>query len=228
MKSAIRSALAALIAFVGASSWFLLGARTIESGAVPPWGTLTLIVGFGCLSFSWKLFAGEPLSRERLDDSEVIALALVALVGGLAGVFLLYLASRSEDQVVKGSLTAGACLALGLAFYMFRQSQRIAYGLLEAGVGMYLAWAKAVDAPGPLVDSAGQPTFVAAVLTASVYLIVRGVDNVMVGWSARKAHAAKATALLPPKERAPLRKVRRHIAVDIRRPERRSTSPPPS
>jgi hypothetical protein len=142
---------------------------------------LRALAGLALVSYGTSIRSGRPFSYWY---------RVKTMGGGLAAVtgtaFIIF-ASESTRPDLKGSLTAVGCLALGLGFYMFRQKQRIAYGVLEAGVGVYLAWAKAAGSSGTVIDFAGQPTFLAAVLTASVYLIVRGIDNVMVGWKARQA-----------------------------------------
>lgn len=96
-------------------------------------------------------------------------------------------ATHAEHSVKKGLIVATACLIAGGVLFAFRLKRRVLYGISEVLVGAYLAYSKGVGAPDRWSDITSDPTFVAAVVTASVYLIVRGCDNVHVGVKAIQA-----------------------------------------
>jgi hypothetical protein len=90
-------------------------------------------------------------------------------------------ATRMLMIAATGSVTA----LLGAAFFMFRLKQRLLYGLTEALAGIAVA-AHRVS----LERDAGLPTdtgFYFAVLTAGVYLVVRGLDNMHQGLKVENA-----------------------------------------
>ena len=63
----------------------------------------------------------------------------------------------------------------GLLFFYFRLRQRFLYGLTEALVGVSIAAHRISNEPGDGLPS--ETGFYIAVLTAGVYLVVRGLDN---------------------------------------------------
>lgn len=71
---------------------------------------------------------------------------------------------------------------------------RMSYGLTEAGVGLYLAWVKWTTTTGPFGDLSKDTAFMTGLLTASIYLVVLGLDNVQTGWKARAKKIADAKA----------------------------------
>jgi hypothetical protein len=81
----------------------------------------------------------------------------------------------------KTKFVVEATLAVGLLLFWFRYKYRMVYGITEAGVGLYVAYGLATKeaSPYPLTD----PAFIPGYLTAAVYLVVRGLDNVHQGVS---------------------------------------------
>lgn len=80
---------------------------------------------------------------------------------------------------------AGATvLALGGIFFWGRLKLRFTYGLLEAGVGVAFAVYKFSQEPKIALPS--DNGFYFAMLTAGVYLVVRGFDNMHQGWKEGK------------------------------------------
>ena len=77
--------------------------------------------------------------------------------------------------------------AVGLALFGIRVKWRVVYGLTEAVVGLLVAGHR-VNANG--VTSADM-ALVLAILTAGVYLVVRGLDNVHQGWKSETDPIAK-------------------------------------
>ena len=73
-------------------------------------------------------------------------------------------------------LSAAAVLALGLALFAIRRRYRSTYGAVEVVIGVVVALTQTVDVlnSGRAIDG----HFVLAMLTAGVYLVVRGLDNV--------------------------------------------------
>ena len=73
-------------------------------------------------------------------------------------------------------LNAAAVLAVGLALFAVRRRYRSTYGAVEVVIGVVVALTQTVDVlnSGRAIDG----RFVLAMLTAGVYLVVRGLDNV--------------------------------------------------
>lgn len=85
----------------------------------------------------------------------------------------------SRDEAVIGAIAITFTLGLGL-FY-FRLRLRSLYGLTEAAVGLAVA-AQRVATVATEVDLTTQDSaFYLVILTAAVYLVVRGLDNVHQG-----------------------------------------------
>lgn len=72
-------------------------------------------------------------------------------------------------------LAGGVTLAVGALFFWFRLRERFLYGLSEALAGAAVAAHRLSIEPGQGVP--GDRGFYFAVLTAGVYLVVRGIDN---------------------------------------------------
>ena len=81
------------------------------------------------------------------------------------------LASRSQFIFWTGLTTIGA----GLLFFQFRLRQRFIYGLTEACVGVLVAMHRVTMEEWPGVPKS--TAFYVALLTAGIYLVVRGLDN---------------------------------------------------
>ena len=138
------------------------------------------------IAWEWRK-AGYP----ALGVSELLAVpfALVGLL--LVGAFYYAIAASLSDlykwlqspSLSRGgaiALAIGATLILGAGLFLFRLKLRAIYGVTEATVGL------AVAAHRVSIESsaaAQDPAFYLALLTAGVYLVVRGLDNVHQGFT---------------------------------------------
>ena len=76
-------------------------------------------------------------------------------------------------------------LAAGYSLFLFRQKKRVLYGFSEVMVGVMVG---VLHGQRVLAGQSGlgSPDFYIAVLTASIYLIVRGFDNMSLGLKSMK------------------------------------------
>jgi hypothetical protein len=102
---------------------------------------------------AWHLLSGIPA-------------AAVAGIGWLHSV-----TTKAWMVVATVSLTA----VTGAAFFIFRLRQRFIYGLTEATAGIVIAAHRMNQEPG--VGLPSESGFYIALLTAGIYLVVRGLDN---------------------------------------------------
>lgn len=113
--------------------------------------------------------------------SEVIYAIYVCLRDILA-----WAESPNAPQALTVIVTVGLTGVLGLALFYFRLRLRAVYGFTEALVGLAAAGRQVMVIAGtPTITGtpAKDPTFYLAVLTAGVYLVVRGLDNIHQGIS---------------------------------------------
>jgi hypothetical protein len=108
----------------------------------------------------------------------LIAIAIALVIGshvGVAAVLALVgggLASWARGDPMRQAVVMLACGAIAWIMYVYRRARRSAYGITEVFVGL-LGCAAACDIPNPI--GAG------FAIAASIYVIVRGADNVSVG-----------------------------------------------
>jgi hypothetical protein len=137
--------------------------------------------------------AAHSIRHRRLPEPVSLGLVLVGGLGG-AAVVMVYLAlglsaydayrfisASALSDTTTVLLVAFATLLSGVALFFFRLKRRCAYGLSETMVGLVVASQKfRADALAP---SGQTPTtlMVLAILTAGVYLVVRGLDNIHQG-----------------------------------------------
>lgn len=112
----------------------------------------------------------------------LIALLLIGPLYYSVGVSLkdLYLWIQSPNLSKNGAMiiTVIITLILGLALFYFRLRARSLYGFTEAAIGLTVAANKvAAENSQSIITS----NFYLAILTASVYLVVRGLDNIHQG-----------------------------------------------
>jgi hypothetical protein len=88
------------------------------------------------------------------------------------------------------ALAAVAFFGIGILFFYFRLRLRSVYGLLETAAGILIGVNKFSG------DTSHSTELVIAILTASIYLVVRGLDNVYTGLTDPKARDPVALALL--------------------------------
>lgn len=95
----------------------------------------------------------------------------VALAGGLlegAGRLAQWAGASTGGKAV----LVGSVLAIGVALYLFRLKLRVMYGLTEVFAALFIAW---YGATASTVTASGVS------LLGAAYIVVRGVDNIMVG-----------------------------------------------
>lgn len=78
----------------------------------------------------------------------------------------------------------------GLMLFKLRSWYRITYGLVEIAFALVYGWVKLAH-----INSSDYGDSVSVV--AAVYLVVRGLDNVMVGWKARQEKVKKTAEAKP-------------------------------
>jgi hypothetical protein len=135
-----------------------------------------------------SVFFGGPPSgqslRERFAELGFLLLGLIVITPVIysAGAFLkdAYLwiqspsLSRTQAIIVGGAVTA----TLGGGLFYFRLRLRSIYGFSEAIVGIVVATQRIATESDAVIK---QPAFYLAILTAGIYLVVRGLDNVHQG-----------------------------------------------
>ena len=95
-------------------------------------------------------------------------------------------------------------ILLGVLLFFFRLLSRFSYGICEIGFAWYVAWAKLpnieIGAMAQQIPAASSTLNVSdlaiAVMTGSVYIIVRGLDNVQTGYKDLRPFK-KATEAIP-------------------------------
>jgi len=102
-------------------------------------------------------------------------------------------------------LTTVEVLVLGAVLFYVRLKVRAVYGVIEVAVGVLVAVVNVIDSPPKVLPT--DPSFVLPMLTASVYLVVRGLDNVHQGseepsmdpvaFLVRKLFYAKSDSTMP-------------------------------
>lgn len=156
-----------------------------------PWSIATAAVVF--LTVAAVLL----IERPNLTWASV-ASGLLALVGVLIGAALggfifyaggatirdLYLWSRNDligdpnTSTLRLPLITTVILVVGAVLFGIREKCRAFYGTGEAAAGLWIASQK-ISNPSP--SESTPRALVLALLTASIYLIVRGLDNINVG-----------------------------------------------
>lgn len=105
-----------------------------------------------------------------------MGLSNYSLIVGIKDVFL-WIMSPSLSKTSAVILASLFTLGLGSALFFFRLRMRAIYGLTEAAIGIVVAGNRALTQ----MDQFTSSDFYLAILTASVYLIVRGFDNIHQG-----------------------------------------------
>lgn len=181
-----------------------------------------------CLLFALDCLDKRSNMRAKLGQatiSELILLILlvlagsatapVVLLGGVAlvaaPIALVINLSPSTNQVDFVWFAAFAVLATGTTLYLVRLRLRFAYGLTEAVVGVALAVFRFL--PDLFLNRSDLGLYV-ALLSASVYLVVRGADNMHQAWKEKSDPTVRLLLRMgQPKTdgnyRAPPRRLRR-------------------
>lgn len=147
------------------------------------YGVIAVILNALGVFFLLQNRAHKPLTVPRVCKAAAFitvgAMPLSLLYYSLGAVLIDLLNFRSGQQHWSPShmqaVTAALTVIVGVCFFWFRLRQRLLYGLSEALVGVAITihragLEKAVAIP---LDS----SFYYAILTAGVYLLVRGLDN---------------------------------------------------
>jgi hypothetical protein len=148
-----------------------------------------LVIAAAILVDFSKPRAFEITLNKKLSQT-LLALGLAALFAsslsiGLLGLnYLFFTALPFTDAAVQRVVTRKELLVGGTAlmtalvgslFFWFRLRQRFLYGITESLAGVAVAAHRLSIEPGDSIP--GDGAFYVAVLTAGVYLVVRGIDN---------------------------------------------------
>ena len=163
--------------------------NTVRTRTLGDFLQYTAVVYFSVAVFVGATFLIDrsPSTRSRREQlSEVgtflLGLALISPVFYSAGALLkdLYVWIQSPSLSRTQAVAAGAVItaALGSALFYFRLRLRSVYGASEALVGVLVATHRIATESDAAVK---EPAFYLAILTAGVYLVVRGLDNMHQG-----------------------------------------------
>jgi hypothetical protein len=132
------------------------------------------------LAFEWKAQGFKQPSLGHIFLLFQIAFAVLVMGVGYfsIGVALKDIFFWLRSILPIGQFTALLTLPAGLILFFFRLKFRAVYGLTETLVGMVIAAQRASDVGVIALDNRN---FYLAVLTAGVYLVVRGLDNIHQG-----------------------------------------------
>jgi hypothetical protein len=199
------------IAFGHAIGYFSIGGFIANSTYTKILTYVTVFALIGSLGEAWKniavdwsqLVAARTARERALKSVEILLEFLSSLikaalssflltgVGCLAWVLLKWISAWALDPET-GRLPAlvlcvPLALSAGLGLFLIRKNARIFYGCTEVLVGLIVALQQ-VWSVGPETSVLNQRVLM-GLLTAGVYLIVRGMDNVDVGLQAGKPDA---------------------------------------
>lgn len=118
-----------------------------------------------------------------------IVVAIVVTLGILGWPIAMISFWHSITEAAKSPLMhiaeSGACLVLAVLLYCIRASMlRSAFGLVEIIIGVVMCWAGLGASSGPLQSP---PLTGTIAIVGGIYVIVRGIDNIMLGWEAFQA-----------------------------------------
>ncbi len=116
-----------------------------------------------------------------------LSLPLLSLTGGFSyyafgvGIKDLFLWLISTSHTISGSIvyTILLCLAIGIILFFFRLKRRVIYGFVETVTGLIVAGHRVYS---NFEIDIQNPDFYLAILTAGIFLVVRGIDNMHQGW----------------------------------------------
>lgn len=128
----------------------------------------------GIVKPTWKgLVFGVPLIGLALIFMGISNYSFFVLIKDI----FFWLKSPTLSKTSAVVLTSLLTLSVGSALFYFRLRMRAIYGLTEAAIGIVVAGNRALTQ----MDQFTSSEFYLAILTASVYLIVRGFDNIHQG-----------------------------------------------
>lgn len=181
---------------IGVTAFLLGAAGSILLGQLEPfiWWTLGIAAVLGVVisqttiapdipedsRWRWVVFHLVTVSSVAIGIASALTIGtmLIVVVGGWIAELSLGLFNLGRQISGKGWQMLAAALATAVAgafFFVFRLRLRLLYGATEAMVGAGIAAQRIGSEPG---DSLPNETgFYIAILTAGVYLVVRGLDN---------------------------------------------------
>ena len=142
------------------------------------------VVLYAALIHEWWKSKSRKVSQEEvwMAVSVPIVFYLVAAAYYAVGASIkdayFWLQSLDLSREQKIALAVGVTLMGGLVLFIFRRNLRSTYGLTEAVVGLVVAGNRVADY---LDKPASDTALYLTVLTAGVYLVVRGLDNIEQG-----------------------------------------------
>ena len=113
-----------------------------------------------------------------LVGASVIGIVAYSVFVVVSDGFRWWLSLRFQGPVAV-TMAAAVTLVAGIGLYLFRQKFRSTYGVTETCVGLVVAGQRGASG----VVAANDLGFYFALLTAGVYLVVRGIDNIYQGWT---------------------------------------------
>lgn len=132
----------------------------------------------------------ESIKTSYLDVMLFFSLAFVYYtVGAAFHNLVIYLASPSSGHTATVLITTLITSIIGIVLFIFRLKSRLLYGVSEIFVGLFIASYRAATTD---TDGYVQVEFLLALLTAGVYLVVRGMDNVHQAMKQRTLENAKS------------------------------------
>lgn len=137
-----------------------------------------LIISFIEPSMRWKKGSSfrQKLIHHQSAILQIIAagIAYYTIGAGLLDYYH-YLRSPQSGHIPQVLITVCITLGMGSALFIMRSKWRLFYGLTEILVGVIVASYRVIDAE---TQEYLHTEFYLAILTAGVYLVVRGMDNV--------------------------------------------------
>ena len=193
-KALIRYVSVGLALSIGLLMYIRHQAPSLLPTRVLVWFLGALLVGaLTAASVLWlRSIRRRRIAKHPRPDVSVLALLFASLVCmGLlilsVGEALLLLGSQLSAALTNPAsriyafpgLSAAIVLVVGFALFLIRRKYRSTYGAVEVAVGAVVALIQTMEVVtrGQTVDG----HFVLVMLTAGVYLVVRGLDNVDVG-----------------------------------------------
>ena len=138
------------------------------------------------------LYPDHPLNKHRIEDNGLIGTIIVISIAAFLA-WIPYIAPvleqfstwfvREVSAPLAKALLVTALLALGTFLYAFRCRRRKTYGFVEILVGVFGAFHVARELFG---GASGGNTNIYLAICASLYVIVRGYDNIYAALNERK------------------------------------------
>ena len=197
-----------LLFFIPLAIGYAIYSRTLEdfvsyAGGIAVFFSLLIYMWLPLQSFLIAVAQGTPVRRPPLKHLAIFSAGASALSVLLAVLYysLAVLLIDAWDNIRNWealitqrptALAVGTLVVItaGLLFFWFRLRARFIYGASEALAGVAFAVHRLADEPVVFLPS--DNSFYFAMLTAGVYLIVRGLDNMHQAWKDQTDPLAKA------------------------------------